>query len=238
MQVDVGFGDSLAAPAVEISFPSLLGMPPPLLRAYRMETTVAEKFDAMLSLGFLNSRMKDYFDIWFLSKHFAFNGAQLAASIQATCTRRGHVLQPSAPVGLTEEFWNDTSRQAVWNAFWKKSVRLDPKLPLQEVVTFAGGFLLPPMLAAAKLPGTSCFSAGWRSCGNNRSQNGVQHPAALPASGRIYPTLTSRAEKSEALSRGCSWPPASNPRYIAQWAFWISLSSAHEGSHLQQPVHQ
>ena len=84
MQVDVGFGDSLAAPAVEISFPSLLGMPPPLLRAYRMETTVAEKFDAMLSLGFLNSRMKDYFDIWFLSKHFAFNGAQLAASIQAT----------------------------------------------------------------------------------------------------------------------------------------------------------
>ncbi len=150
MQVDVGFGDGLAAPPVEISFPSLLGMPPPLLRAYRMETTVAEKFDAVLSLGILNSRMKDYFDLWFLSKHFAFDGAQLAASIQATCTRRGHVLQPSAPVGLTEEFWNDTSRQAVWNAFWKKSVRLDPKLPLQEVVTFAGEFLLPPMLAAAK----------------------------------------------------------------------------------------
>lgn len=149
MQVDVGFGDSLAAPPVEVEFPSLLGMPAPLLRAYRMETTVAEKFDAVLSLGILNSRMKDYFDLWFLSKNFAFDGAQLAASIQSTCARRGHVLYPSAPVGLTEEFWNDASRQAVWNAFWKKSVRIDPKLSLQEVVTFTAEFLLPPMLAAA-----------------------------------------------------------------------------------------
>src|SRR6187397_2744834 len=128
MQVDVGFGDSLAAPPVEIAFPSLLEMPQPLLRAYRMETTVAEKFDAVLSLGILNSRMKDYFDLWFLSKNFAFDGAQLTGSIKSTCARRGHIIEPSAPVGLTEEFWNDTSRQAVWNAFWKKSVRIGPKL--------------------------------------------------------------------------------------------------------------
>lgn len=150
MQVDVAFGDSLAAPPVEIAFPSLLGMHPPLLRAYRMETTVAEKFDALLSLGILNSRMKDYFDLWFLSKNFAFDGALLAASIQSTCARRGHNLHPFAPLGLTEEFGNDPSRQAVWNAFWRKSVRMDPKLPLLEVVTFAADFLLPPMLAAAK----------------------------------------------------------------------------------------
>ena len=159
IQVDVGFGDSLAAPPVEISFPSLLGMPSPLLRAYRMETTVAEKFDALLSLGILNSRMKDYFDLWFLSKKFAFDGVQLSASIQSTCARRGHSLEPSAPVGLTEEFWNETSRQAVWNAFWKKSVRIDPKLPLQEIVTFTAEFLVPPILAAA---GGSPFISSWK----------------------------------------------------------------------------
>jgi hypothetical protein len=159
MQVDVGFGDSLAAPPVEVEFPPLLGMAPPLLRAYRMETTVAEKFDALLSLGILNSRMKDYFDLWFLSKNFAFDGAPLAASIQSTCARRGHTIEPAAPVGLTEEFWNDDSRQAVWNAFWKKSVRINPKLPLQEVVTFVGEFLLPPMLAAAE--GDS-FISSWK----------------------------------------------------------------------------
>lgn len=149
IQVDVGFGDSSSSPPVEIEFPSLLEMPLPLLRAYRMETTVAEKFDAMLSLGILNSRMKDYFDLWFLSRHFAFDGSQLADSIKTTCTGRGHFLPPSPPVGLTEEFWNDTSRQNIWNAFWKKSVRTVPKPPLQEVVIFTSEFLLPPMLAAA-----------------------------------------------------------------------------------------
>ena len=159
MQVDVGFGDSLAAPPVEIAFPSLLEMPEPLLRAYRMETTVAEKFDAVLSLGILNSRMKDYFDLWFLSKNFSFDGAQLADSIKSTCARRGHTIEPSAPVGLTGDFWNDTSRQAVGNAFWKKSVRIDPKLSLQEVVTFTAEFLVPPMLAAGK---GSSFISWWK----------------------------------------------------------------------------
>lgn len=82
IQVDVGFGDSSSSPPVEIEFPSLLEMPLPLLRAYRMETTVAEKFDAMLSLGILNSRMKDYFDLWFLCRHFAFDGSHFRGCFQ------------------------------------------------------------------------------------------------------------------------------------------------------------
>lgn len=117
MQVDVGVGDSLATPPVEIEFPCLLDMTRPRLRANRMESTVAEKFDALLTLGILNSRMKDYFDLWFLSTNFSLDGALLTASIQATCGRRQHLLRTTPPVGLTETFWSDPSCQAVWNAF-------------------------------------------------------------------------------------------------------------------------
>jgi predicted nucleotidyltransferase component of viral defense system len=67
LQVDVGFGDAVVPAPEEVAFPTLLGMPAPRLRAYRRETVVAEKFEAMVKLGMLNSRMKDFYDVWELS---------------------------------------------------------------------------------------------------------------------------------------------------------------------------
>ncbi|RYD24821.1 MAG: nucleotidyl transferase AbiEii/AbiGii toxin family protein [Verrucomicrobiaceae bacterium] len=160
MQVDVGFGDATASEPVEVEFPRLLeDMPAAKIRAYRMETTVAEKFDAMLAHGLLNSRMKDYYDIWFLSRHFSFGGASLAESIQKTCERRGHALKAAVPGGLSQVFWNDPSRQALWLSFWRKSVRLEPVIPFPEVAAFAASFLMPPMMAAAQ---DRPFSASWK----------------------------------------------------------------------------
>ena len=80
VQVDVGFGDSVVPPPRTIEFPTLLPFPGPVIRAYSRETVVAEKLHAMVDLGMANTRMKDFFDLWFLCREFEFNGAQLVAT--------------------------------------------------------------------------------------------------------------------------------------------------------------
>ncbi len=150
LQIDVGFGDATAVEPVDTEFPSLIGMPAPMIRAYRMESVLAEKFEALVALGMLNSRMKDYFDFWFLAKQFAFDGQSLADSMQATFARRGKLLPRITPPGLSDSFWRDVTRQALWRGFWKKSVKMSPMIPLEEVVSLAASFLAPPAIAAEK----------------------------------------------------------------------------------------
>jgi hypothetical protein len=75
IQIDVGFGDAATPAAREIDYPSLLDMPPPRLLAYPPETVVAEKFQALVALGMLNSRMKDFFDLWAIAETFSFDGS-------------------------------------------------------------------------------------------------------------------------------------------------------------------
>ncbi len=82
MQLDVGIGDVMVPGPVEIAYPTLLDFPAPRLKGYPRETAIAEKFEAMVKLGTLNSRMKDFYDIWLLSRQFDFDGPTLA---QAVC---------------------------------------------------------------------------------------------------------------------------------------------------------
>lgn len=159
LQADVGFGDATAVDPIESEFPSLLDLPCPKIRAYRMETTIAEKYQAAVSLGLLNSRMKDFFDFYYLGRHFSFDGQRLADSISATFKRRGAELPEGIPAGFGSAFRSDPGRQAVWKSFWKKSVRLDPPLPLEEAVSFAASFVIPPALAAAQ---DKPFAASWK----------------------------------------------------------------------------
>ena len=74
MQLDIGFGDIVVPAAVPTIYPTILDLPAPHLLAYSRETAIAEKFEAMVKLGELNSRMKDFFDIWLLSRSFDFDG--------------------------------------------------------------------------------------------------------------------------------------------------------------------
>ena len=69
----------------------------PRIRVYPREAVVAEKFEAMVQLGMTNSRMKDYYDLWFLSRHFEFEGSTFAAAVTATFNRRGTVIPPESP---------------------------------------------------------------------------------------------------------------------------------------------
>ena len=88
LQVDIGFGDAVTPAPVETSYPVLLAdMPVPRLRVYPRETVIAEKVEAMVTLGLGNSRMKDFFDIWYLARTFEFDEATLRAAIRATFSR-------------------------------------------------------------------------------------------------------------------------------------------------------
>ena len=89
LQIDVGFGDRVVPAPEEIDFPTLLNFPAPHLRSYTRESMVAEKFEAMVKLGILNTRMKDFFDVWTISQEFAFDGPTLSKAMKATFETRG-----------------------------------------------------------------------------------------------------------------------------------------------------
>ena len=147
--VDVGFGDSVAPGLETIEYPVLLDLPAPKLRAYARETVVAEKFQAMVMLGRANSRMKDFYDIWILSRTFPFAGDRLARAIAATFARRRTEIPVIAPDALTPEFGGDPGKQRQWAAF-AADIEGAPK-ELQAAVADLAAFLMPATAAARGL---------------------------------------------------------------------------------------
>jgi len=149
MQVDVGFGDKIIPAPMWIHFPTLLDFPPPHLLAYPPEATLAEKFQAIVTLDIANSRMKDFYDIWTLARRKDFDGRLLSQSIAATFERRKTSLPTDAPTGLTKAFAEDRAKRMQWDAFLRKG-RMDGQgMSLEDVVAFLRDFLLPPTIAAA-----------------------------------------------------------------------------------------
>lgn len=142
IQLDIGFGDAVVPGPDEVNYPVILGeMPEPRLRVYPRYTVVAEKLEALVSLGMANSRMKDYFDLWILARHSDFDGSMLAQAIRATFERRHTDLPSAVPLGLTDEFAKDAQKEKQWQAFLSKNA-LD-RTPLQTVVGDLKLFLLP-----------------------------------------------------------------------------------------------
>src|SRR5882672_3570698 len=82
IQVDIGFGDAITPAPVEIDYPTMLDAPAPHLRAYPVETVVAEKFEALVMLGMANSRLKDFYDLWLIAQTFEFDQSTLAEAVQ------------------------------------------------------------------------------------------------------------------------------------------------------------
>ncbi|HVA41527.1 MAG TPA: nucleotidyl transferase AbiEii/AbiGii toxin family protein [Candidatus Binataceae bacterium] len=113
IQVDVGFGDAVTPEPVEIDYPTLLDAPAPHLRAYPVETVVAEKFEALVTLGMANSRLKDFYDLWLIAQTFELRQSTLADAVRRTFERRRTALVADTPVGLTDEF------AATWHAQWR-----------------------------------------------------------------------------------------------------------------------
>lgn len=115
--MDIGFGDAVEPGLEEAELPVLLDQPAPRLRAYTRETVMAEKFQAMVALGRANTRLKDFYDVWVLSRTFAFDTVRLARAIHATFRRRGTPLPAIRPDVFSADFAADPSRRQQWAAF-------------------------------------------------------------------------------------------------------------------------
>jgi hypothetical protein len=159
MQIDIAFGDAVVSTPPLVDYPTLLDLPAPHLRGYPRETVVAEKFEAMVQLSTLNSRMKDFFDLWLLSRHFDFDGVALAKQVLATFEHRGTKLDPK-PVALTSEF-TDTA-QKMWTAYIKKGGFDAVPGQLAEVTDSLQLFLHPVAEACAA---RSAFARRWTAPG-------------------------------------------------------------------------
>jgi predicted nucleotidyltransferase component of viral defense system len=158
MQVDIGFGDAVTPAVQQVQYPGLLDFPAPKLAAYPKETVIAEKFETMIARGDLNSRMKDFYDVWLMSRRFTFNGALLALAIKTTFKQRQTPFPQDAPVALTGDYSISTNAQKQWRAFVSRSVLSGAEVDFSVVITRLRSFLLPPFDA---VKGNYLFECVW-----------------------------------------------------------------------------
>jgi hypothetical protein len=133
MRLDVGFADIVTPPPKELEVPVILAEShKPCIRAYPPETVIAEKFQAMVALGTVNSRMKDFFDLWYMANSMAFDLGLLREAIENTFRQRNTALSAQIPVALTNEF--AAQKQIQWTAFLRKNQIAGAPSNLQSVV--------------------------------------------------------------------------------------------------------
>lgn len=157
MQIDTGFGDVVTPTATTTEYPVLLDFPAPRLLSYPRETVVAEKFEAMTKLGLFNSRMKDFYDLWLLSRRFDFDGPLLAKAIGRTFANRQTSIV-ALPEALTPAFGRDTAHQTQWRGFLRKSDLKGVPDALQSVIDALVPFLHP---IAEALGRNTVFNKKW-----------------------------------------------------------------------------
>ncbi|MEA1651250.1 nucleotidyl transferase AbiEii/AbiGii toxin family protein [Nitrospirillum sp. BR 11164] len=150
LTIDIGFGDAMEPGAEMLDYPSMLAFPAPRLRAYARETVIAEKFQAMVALGRANSRMKDFYDIWILSRSFTFDDDRLARAIAATFARRRTAIPQDPPDALTSAFAEDADKKRQWRAFVGGVAAHDPG-ELAVVINDISAFLMPFAISARSL---------------------------------------------------------------------------------------
>lgn len=148
VQVDVGFGDAIVPAPRLATYPTLLDHPPPRVLVYPREAVVAEKLEAILSLGVTTSRMKDFYDLHRLADTLDFDGSMLARAIRATFDRRGTPIPDDEPVVFSASFLAAPERQTQWRAFLRRG-RLSAPPDAIRVATQLSEFLVPVLVAAA-----------------------------------------------------------------------------------------
>jgi hypothetical protein len=140
IQVDVGVGDVVTPAPESANVPTLLDFPAPQIRTYPVYTVVAEKFEAMAKLGIANTRMKDFHDVWFLTRRFRLDAATLRKAVEATFERR-QTAQPTWPDPLSDVFANDPTKQMQWAAFIRRNGLTELPKQFAEVVVSIRDYL-------------------------------------------------------------------------------------------------
>ncbi len=158
MQIDMGFGDVVAPGPLMLDYPTILDHAPPKLRGYPAETVVAEKFEAMVKLGQLNSRIRDFYDVWSVSKQFEFNGATLQKAIAGTFSHRNADVE-SDPVAFQPVFIEDGTKQSQWKGFCRKSKIESAPESLPQMIAEISDFLTP---VAESIVDQKPFNKTWK----------------------------------------------------------------------------
>jgi len=156
LQIDVGFGDAILPGTVEFDYPALLKDEPIKISAYSWNSVIAEKMEAIVSFSELSSRMKDYYDIFYLQDRFNFNGSELSQAIEETFKRRGTDLSGSDYI-FSEDFASNQDRQKQWSAFLRKNSLKEPS-DFFQVIEHLKQFLAPVISA---IRGKDNFKKKW-----------------------------------------------------------------------------
>lgn len=141
LQLDIGFGDIIVPDTIKMEYPSLLEMEKPIIKAYSLESVIAEKFQAMIYLAEANSRMKDFYDIYSLSKLYNFDGTILKQAVESTFIHR-ETHMPEAPTVFSKSFKESVEKKQQWNAF-KKRIAINNDLDYEETISLIKEFLEP-----------------------------------------------------------------------------------------------
>ena len=141
IQIDIGFGDMVSPGPVEMAYPVLLDLEVPNILAYSIESVIAEKFEAMISLAEINTRMKDFYDLHQLFQRFDIPDAELARSIQVTFQKRGTKFTSNHSL-FTDAFAEHSTRLGYWEA-WINKTGLDKSLTFAEIMNIIRERLYP-----------------------------------------------------------------------------------------------
>ena len=144
--MDIGFGDIVIPKAKKVEFPTLLEQVPPKIKVYSIESIISEKFEAMVKLAMVNSRMKDFYDVYTLSINYDFRGNRLKKAIESTFKRRKTIVPISSLVFRTE-FHNDKGRQRQWAAFLRKSRIANTDKSFNQIMERITKFLKPIVIS-------------------------------------------------------------------------------------------
>jgi predicted nucleotidyltransferase component of viral defense system len=159
LQVDIGFGNPPFPKARLVVWPGLLEFPKAQVKVYPPEASIAEKLEAMIRFGIANSRMKDFYDIWWMASHFSFRSVVLVKSITATFRDRQMIIPQPVPLALQEEFYRDSIKNTQWNAFLHRVQLNDIPPSFTELGRLLRGFLIPVFTA---VPSGDSFKSKWK----------------------------------------------------------------------------
>lgn len=132
LQIDIGFGDVIIHGPVETSYPAMLDFESPKVSAYSLESAIAEKLQAIVSLGIFGSRMKDFFDIWYLTKNRQFSKDRLCEAIEATFKKRNTDIDDIKLI-FEKEFIQDSNKAKQWVAFLRRTT-IDEQINFESVM--------------------------------------------------------------------------------------------------------
>lgn len=161
LQFDIGVGDAITPPPELTDFPVLLNGPVPRLKVYPMATTIAEKTEVMVTRGIINSRLKDFYDLWLLSELFDHDYATLRQAVSNTFERRKVPMPTEMPQAWTPEFAANPLKTTQWTAFLRKNKTVTAPANFAVVTTRIALFIVPVFFPTAKAPAKWLAAQGW-----------------------------------------------------------------------------